>query len=259
MASLLPNRAGSASGAQYMDEAFVDSRIMTDVEPILASSGDGNFKKLQTIPVFSIHLCVSVIISFVGIGLAVSWPEEKRGEAYFIMTSLRVAFWLVTFLFDHLIRKRHNDLRMNGYHDFHRSMVMHNGIALNVVSAWNTLLLLVQALLHHYYGNVMWNTWFTPVTCIVSFQLSETFILMTTHGCYMVKVYKFNKNANAPDALMGTDSSAGSLGLMQPGGNVAELLEKQADLIAYLKDHNQTLNQKLHHMQLHTRVTHLGH
>lgn len=41
------------------------------------------------------------------------------------------------------------------------------------------------------------------------------------------KVYKFNKNANSPDALIGTNTSAGSLGLMQPGGNVAELLEKQ--------------------------------
>lgn len=41
---------------------------------------------------------MSVIISFVGIVLAVSWPEEKRGEAYFIMTSLRVAFWLITFV-----------------------------------------------------------------------------------------------------------------------------------------------------------------
>lgn len=77
---------------------------------------------------------------------------------------------------------------MNGYHEFHRSMVVHNGIALNVVSAWNTLLLLVQALLHHYNGNIMWNTWFTHITCIVAFQLSETIILITTHGCYIGKL-----------------------------------------------------------------------
>ncbi|XP_061397012.1 transmembrane protein 192-like [Musca vetustissima] len=232
---------------------------MADVEPILASSGDGFFKKLPTIPVFSIHLSLSVTISFVGIALSVSWPEELHNKAYFIMTCLRVTFWLITFLFDHLVRKRHNDLRMNGYHDFHRTITMHNGVALNVVSAWNTILLLTQALLHHLEGSFVWNSWFTPISCMVALQVAETIILMATHGCYIAKVFKFNKNANAPDALMGTNTSSGSLGLMQPGGNVAELLEKQADLIAYLKDHNQTLNQKLHHMQLNTRVSPLGH
>ncbi|XP_075145863.1 transmembrane protein 192 [Haematobia irritans] len=242
-----------AESHDIMDDVLRDN----DNEPILASSGN-EFKKLKTIPVFSVHLLISAIISFVGIILEVVWPEEKRGEAYFIMGSLRAAFWLITFLFDHYIRKRHNDLRMNGFHDFHRVIIMHNGVALNVVSASNTLLLLGQTFLHYYYASVAWNTWFYNVFIgFVALQLLETFILMNTHGSYIVQVYKFNKNGNSPDALMGTNMPAGTLGLMQPGGNVAELLEKQADLIAYLKDHNAKLNQKLHLMQ--TRVSPLGH
>lgn len=261
MVSLQPNRFNINTGAQYMDEVLGESSTVSnsmgsDTEPILTSGGNGNFKKLNTVAAYSVHLLISTIISFVGILLTAVWPEEKRDEAYFIMTCLRVAFWLITFLFDHLIRKQHNELRMNGYHDFHRRMVMQNGISLNVVSAWNTVLLMVQALLHHYYGAELWDSWFTPITCIATFQLSETLVLVTTHSCYIVKVYRFNKDTNYPDALVGTNIAAGSLGLMQPGGNVAELLEKQADLIAYLKDHNQKLNQRMHQMQLNARISH---
>lgn len=46
----------------------------------------------------SIHLLISSIISLVGIGLAATWPEEKRCEAYFIMLYLRAAFWVITFV-----------------------------------------------------------------------------------------------------------------------------------------------------------------
>ncbi|KAM7360499.1 transmembrane protein 192 [Cochliomyia hominivorax] len=258
MVSLNPNRFNMNTGAQYMDEVLGDSNttgainIERDIEPILGSVGTSSSKKLKTVVAYSIHLIISVIISFVGILLSAIWPEEKRSEAYFIMTCLRVAFWLITFLFDRFVCKRHNDLRINGYHDFHRSLVRHNGVSLNIVSAWNTVLLMVQALLHHYYRENIWDSWFTPITCITMFQISETIILITTHSTYIVKVYRFNKNSTLPDALAGTNMVAGSLGLMQPGGNVAELLEKQADLISYLKDHNHELNQKLHSLMSRT-------
>ncbi|TMW53092.1 hypothetical protein DOY81_001820 [Sarcophaga bullata] len=254
MVSLSPNRFNMNTGAQYMDEILGDSsavshNIASDIEPILSTTGYSHFKKLNTILAYSLHLAISVCISIIGLILAAVWPEERKGEAYFIMTCLRVAFWLITFLFDHLIRQRHNDLRLNGYHNFHRNVIRHNGISLTVVSGWNTLLLMVQALLHHYYGTQLWNSWFTPITCIAMFQISETVILITTHSTYIVKVYQFNKTAVCPDALVGTNVVAGSLGLMQPGGN--------ADLIAYLKDHNQKLNQKLHQMQIsNARITH---
>ena len=37
-------------------------------------------------------------MSIIGLILAAVWPYEKKGEAYFIMTCLRVAFWLITFV-----------------------------------------------------------------------------------------------------------------------------------------------------------------
>ena len=61
-----------------------------------------------------------------------------------------------------------------------------------------------------------------------------------------------------PDALQGINSVTGSLGLVQRGADVTELLEKQADLIQYLQDHNQKLNQKLMMMSNQLRTVTLG-
>lgn len=53
---------------------------------------------LNILPYFSLHLTISVCMSIIGLILAAVWPYEKKGEAYFIMTCLRVAFWLITFV-----------------------------------------------------------------------------------------------------------------------------------------------------------------
>jgi len=66
-------------------------------------------------------------------------------------------------------------------------------------------------------------------------------------------VRRFNSAKLPPDVLRGADRAGGSLGLMQPGGDIDDLLEKQADLIDYLRDHTHKLNQKLHQMQTNIR------
>ncbi|XP_013100486.1 transmembrane protein 192 isoform X2 [Stomoxys calcitrans] len=237
-----------------MDSQNMDDISVTDIEPILTSSGN-EFKKLKTIPASCIHLLIAIIFLLVAIVLVFIWPEEKNAQACFILTTCRGVLWIITLLFNSFLQRHHNNLRMNGFHDFHRTMVKHNGKAFCVVSGFNTILLVNLSIIFHNYGNLVWNSWFTPVTSIVAVLLLELFILITTHGLYIVQVYNFNKSASSPDALLGSNMPAGSLGLMQPDGNVAELLEKQADLIAYLKDHNQKLNQKLHSMQLTTRAS----
>lgn len=77
---------------------------------------------------------------------------------------------------------------------------------------------------------------------------------------FTAKVVRFNRMAPPPDALQGSRShSSGSLGLTQRGLSTAELLEKQADLINYLKDHNLQLNQKIMQMNAQVRtVTYPG-
>lgn len=233
------------TGGRFFEHSNMDDQL----EPILAEDEE-NFKPLKTVFPFSFHLLISSIISLVGIGLAACWKDDKRCEAYFIMLYLRTAFWLLTYLFDRFIKHRHEQLRLNGYHDFHRATAVHKGIPLCIVSLWNTVIMTIQTLIQHYYGpnfgfhcvQVM----LSPIVYITLFSCVETIIFVAVHGSYIMKVLNFNSLQPAPDAMACGGSHSihgGSVGLTQRGADVAELLEKQADLINYLKDHNDRLNE----------------
>ncbi|XP_055851266.1 transmembrane protein 192 [Episyrphus balteatus] len=232
------------------------------LDPVLTSSADTNFKPLKTVPAFSIHLLISTAISFTGVLLAAGSPPEKRCQAYFTMLYLRAVFWVLTYLFDHFVKHQHEELRLNGYHDFHRTTAMHKGVPLHVVSLWNTTILAVQALMQHYYGDHFAEHcaegFLSPISYITTFNILETMVLGCINGSYIVRVRKFNKSGHPPDALTGTICTEGSLGLLQSRNNAAELLEKQADLINFLKDHNLKLNQKLMQLNAQVRTVHLN-
>lgn len=215
----------------------------------------------------------------VGIILAATWPDRKRCEAYFIMLYCRGIFWIITFvnrfdliltlthlvdsilffsfkIFDYIVRYHHEQLRLNGYHDFHRATQTQKSIPLTIVSLWNSTILAVSAGLQHYYGEGFFGkcigTYFSPIIYITAFNIAETLIFFIVHGSYISLVVKFNQAQMPPDALQGINTVTGSLGLMQRGADMTELLEKQADLIVYLRDHNAKLNQKL--MQMSNQV-----
>lgn len=247
----------------------------------------------------SLHLLISTIISIFGILLAATWPAEKRCEAYFILLYVRAAFWLVTFvwyliccgnstrshcfslqLFDYIVKYHHEQLRLNGYHDFSKATESHKSIPLQIVSLWNTVILAVSAGMQHYYGDLFVEkcvaSYLSPLVYIVAFTVVETLIFFIVHGLYINRVLKFNSGSSLsfikkkqtcffiiaakmpPDALQGINTVTGSVGLMQRGADVTELLEKQADLIQYLQQKQQNLNQKIMQMSQQLRTVTLG-
>lgn len=236
---------------------------MDDRLPVLSTEDNTRVKKLKTVPYFSLHLLVSTIISGVGIALAIIWPEYKRCEAYFIMLYLRAGFYVLTLLFDCIVKHYHTKLRLDGYHDFHREMKDHHTIPLKIVSLWNSAILAMAAGLHHYYGEHFTETcirsYFSPVVYLTCFNIAETLIFFFVHGTYMAKVVRFNNLQLAPDALRGSSiSTSGALGLIHSQSEVNELLEKQSDMIEYLRDHCNRLNQKLQQMSNQLRTVTLS-
>lgn len=153
-------------------------------------------------------------------------------------------------------------MRLNGYHDFYRATNTHKSLPLKIVSLWNSAILAVAAGIHHYYGTNFFEKcieiYFSPVVYITAFTVLENIVLFFIHGNYISRVLKFNEVASQPDALNGINTASGSVGLMQRGADLTELLEKQADLITYLRDHNVKLNQKLMQMSNQLRTVTLG-
>jgi hypothetical protein len=155
-------------------------------------------------------------------------------------------------LFDYIIKYHHEQLRFNGYHEFHRATQTHKSIPLMIVSLWNTAILMVSAGLQHYYGVNFFESciqsYFSPIVYVTGFTVVETLIFLIVHITYIRRVMKFNNAQMPPDALQGMNTVTGSVGLMQRGADVRELLEAQADMIQHLNDHNVRLNQKVSFM-----------
>lgn len=174
-------------------------------------------------------------------------------------------------IFDYIVRYHHDQLRLNGYHDFTRATKAHKSIPLTIVSLWNTAILATAAGIHHYYRENFFEkcveSYMSPVVYITAFNVVETLIFLVVHSSYISRVVKFNTVQMPPDALQGLNTVTGSVGLVQRGADVNELLEKQgkrkkakmeicgtnfyllptfpADLIDYLRNHNANLNQKV--------------
>ncbi|XP_031634091.1 transmembrane protein 192-like [Contarinia nasturtii] len=218
-------------------------------ESILATESNYHFKPLKTIPYSTIHAVISFIISVLGAFLACVWQSDTDCEEYFLILYLRCIFWIVTFLYDHIIKYHHEKLRMNGYHEFYRATSLHKGVPLHTVSLWNTIILGIQTIMQHEYGSKFFDhctkSFFSPTTYIVLFCAFETTLLIAVHAWYIIRVMRFNRATLPPDAYRGLAESMDSVGVATRDTEANDLLEKQADLINYLKDHNNKLNQKL--------------
>lgn len=114
-------------------------------------------------------------------------------------------------------------------------MSNHHTIPMQIVNLWNSVLLTVTAGLAHYYGPGIFEKCktqlFGPTSYVVAFNVAETLIFFIVHGSYITKVVRFNNMHLSPDALRGSISTQGSLGLVHSQSEVNELLEKQSDLI----------------------------
>lgn len=113
------------------------------------------------------------------------------------------------------MRHHHEQLRMNGYHEFYRTTLLHKGVPFFIVSLWNTVILCIQTIMQQYYRDDFFNhchkQFLSPTTYVVLFSVLETIILVAVHGYYIVRVTRFNKATLPPDAFRGLSESLSSV------------------------------------------------
>lgn len=239
---------------QYLLSNSVSSLGSTDAEHAKPVS----CQHLRTIHLAILHLMASMTIFTAGVVFEIKWMTDFSCRTYYLLLYIRCAYWLFTYIVDSIISHRHLEIRRYGYHDFYQSTVWgYRNTPLNIVSLWNTTILLVQTIMQNNYASDFTvhcqKTVASPITYICLFCGMETILLIFTHGSYIMRVWKFNRSTHLPDALRDTDQPfIGSLGVTVQNAKVAELLEKQADMIHYLREMNFNLNKKL--MQLNDRI-----
>ncbi|XP_031784983.1 transmembrane protein 192 isoform X2 [Nasonia vitripennis] len=266
MVSLTRHLSTSGSGAVFFD-ASLNMDDEEYLQPVLVAQEQESFQKLDTIPIVAVPLIFGVALEITGIIFVSMWPEEKnKCDTYFVLLYLHCAYWLLIMVVDHLVKARHHTLRICGYLDFYQSTYQHIRTPLFISSLWNTIYLLLSVILHHTHKNNYENycrasEWFTPLNYILLLTTFELIIIVPVYINYIKRVVRFNRTKPPPDVtreewLMSftQDSYTGEVGYHQRGLNLAELLEKQADLIRYLRDHNVRLSHRMMLLASHRRA-----
>lgn len=224
--------------------------------PVIATQEE-QFRKLDTVPIVSVPLILSVALEITGIIFVSVWPEEQnKCDTYFIYLYLHCAYWLILMLVDYAVKAKHHKLRISGYLEFYQLTYQQIRAPLFIASLWNTCYLLLAVVLHHthkmnYEQYCRASEWFTPLNYIVLLTTLEMTMIVPIYVHYIRRVSRFNRLHPPPDVAkedwllpFTRDTYAGSneVGYYHRGSILEELLEKQADLIRYLKDHNARLS-----------------
>ncbi|KAK9540575.1 hypothetical protein VZT92_003017 [Zoarces viviparus] len=173
-------------------------------------------------------------------GVCLNLLGNVRGDSVIVFG--KVCLWVLVLLFTGCVQHHHSQARSRGYLRFYRQTQGLKHLPLTVHSAGNVLLLIVLAMRLS--------------------QTVQTYVLLSVLGlellvalpcllCYTVQVMRFNRERAAPDVSQEEHSLNHSVTSLpretgfREGSNLQEVVEKQADLIEYLKQHNTLLSKRL--------------
>ncbi|XP_060532095.1 transmembrane protein 192 [Cylas formicarius] len=256
MVSLSRSFNTNSAGATFFSES-VNMEEREHLQPILDSYGV--FKPIKTIPIFSFHLMFTFVLNIIAIVYSVLHPDEKsKCREYFIIIYIHIALWFLTIFLHFVAKHYHHQLRMNGYLEFYKKTECSISLPLLVVSLWSISLMFVQTLMQHYYPDdfaekCLKNDGMSPIHYLCGLITVEFFAIARININYMVDVARFNKEKPPPDVQRNDWAAVSSpdtlhqneVGYRELGDKVQDLLEKQADLIRYLKEHNNRLSEKV--------------
>lgn len=172
---------------------------------------------------------------------------------------VHVVVWAVAGVFDRIIQWRHQVLRRKGYLKFYRKMRNIRRVPFIMVSLVNAVILLFVSLLYIFGANDC--SVYKSLRPVDFLYLIVGLELLLTLPCliyYIVRATLFNIAHQPPDVIQDTYSGSTSpttsvtaVGF-RDGEDLDELLERQADMIRYLQQHNANLGRRILELQSQT-------
>ncbi|XP_028300180.1 transmembrane protein 192 [Gouania willdenowi] len=212
-------------------------------------------REFQTIPTSChasllslLHVVYVVLSVCVGVLCVLKFGQEEvcmkilgsvQGDTVVVFG--KVCLWVLVVLFTAYVKHHHNRARIRGYLLFYRNMKDLKHLPLITHSAGNALLLLLQAVDVSPAVHIYMLLTVLGLECLVS---------VSSLIYYAVKVRQFNTEQAAPDvsqedvshySITSSPTETGFRG----SSSLEEVVEKQADLIEYLKQHNTVLSKRL--------------
>ncbi|XP_022110761.1 transmembrane protein 192-like [Acanthaster planci] len=182
---------------------------------------------------------------------------EQLEDAFVYLAFSHPVVWLLLLLADRFLQYRHTLLRRHGYLDFTQKTRYLRRTAEFVFSLGNAFMLTIVLLRYKFMSQV---SSVKPVGTAsihgVNYQEMiigvESIIALFCCARYAMLVYKFNKAELPPDA----EQEEQMIAVMQPSTHLPDigyrdsqyveaLLERQADMIRYLKHHTEYLSKRI--------------
>lgn len=210
------------------------------------------FKILNTLKPAYAQLFVNILVELVVVCITcVEIPIIlEKNDISSSLYSIQAAFWLFSLIFHYIYSSDHWYLKLGGHFTFYRKIKKHVYALFLIPSLFNIVVIILQAIFNKS-GCI--NTTNLPlfhyvVGGVISFEI---FITLPIIVGYIITVHKFNQIKPIPDTeqyeyLLPCDArSASEIGYRLDGDAIADILEKQADIIYYLKCAVAELNIKL--------------
>ncbi|XP_066516051.1 transmembrane protein 192 [Hoplias malabaricus] len=240
------------------DDPLIDGPLIS--QDALESAMKKEFQNLPTPWIAGLLAIVNVAYVSLCVVLAVlCWlTDDHLAECKAVLNGVgtqtvvllgKVALWLLVFVLERCIQRHHNSVRKRGYLQFYRNTRNLKSLPLLIHSSGNAAVLLVIApssLLNQKVKNL--SIYLLLVVICVEFVMTLICLLI-----YTARVVRFNNQRPGPDineeerahAYAPNASDAHTETGFRDGSCLEEVVEKQADLIEYLKQHNTLLSKRI--------------
>uniref|UniRef100_A0A023GJT7 Transmembrane protein 192 n=1 Tax=Amblyomma triste TaxID=251400 RepID=A0A023GJT7_AMBTT len=252
MVSLSNHETFEASTADSVSFMYKDATPLVnpcsapDLEPpfrIVATSGVIIFQALS--------LVVLVVLSFV---LPSIVDSSGPGDAYSVLLYTHCCLWAAMMLIDCYLHRQHSILHCCGYISFYQLTKRLRRANVYIMSAGSTMFVLLAVLVDNYChdrgacpGSPLKPIHYMQILLTLEALVAFPFLLK-----YLVMTVNFHKNKYRLDvqhdelllSFMHSQSSVGDLGF-RDDTYLEDIVEKQSDMIRYLKKYNAFLGRKI--------------
>ncbi|XP_069115393.1 transmembrane protein 192-like [Argopecten irradians] len=223
------------------DEPLLDS-------PTYTTELDRPFRVINTTAAIALQILILVISGAVVLALDSIYHNRAEAIIYYIQGAL----WFLHLTFDMFYRHCHKKSRLHGYLEFYRQTRLVRQLPLAINSAVNAGLIILNSVARR----EGWTpdtgehnkVWHLSLRLIVVIHIVIKVIVLIL---YLVKTVKFNKSHVSPDVAQ--DDMMASFVQSTHSSEIGfrdeqyteQVLEKQADMIRYLKQHNAQLGKRI--------------
>ncbi|XP_062595603.1 transmembrane protein 192-like isoform X2 [Saccostrea cucullata] len=224
-----------------------DREDLLSESPTLSASIDPPYRKIYTTWAAGLEILIIIVVEVCVFVIPLRGVcTENVCTDLSVLCYIHGGLWFVILLFDFFYRVQHNKNRKLGYLEFYRKTRHIRRAPLLVNSAANAILVIVLCL----YGNLENNNKDQRLGLQIGISVEMAAILVVLVW-YMVMSVNFNKSQIGPDVvredMMNSflqNSVTSEIGFKDDSYS-DQVLERQADMIRYLKQHNSQLAKRL--------------